>query len=279
MRVYIGLAALAVLSACGGTGGTGVTPAPNPNGPPVQGITLPGGIVGHTYTANAARTTYDPAVPLNKSPVSAVKESVKFLSDTVVELTMPGSTTPITLTLDPAQDKFVDASGQTKFWITNTLDGGLTYSHNLLYFFVDDFSGANVFYDTFVHGNRTQTAVMPTSGTATYAGVVQMFDGTGPASKTNGTFNLAANFGGQVSGTLAGILPADTSLSFDLVPVMINGNGFVTGLTSVGNATTVNANSLINGKFFGHDASEIGGTVVLDTSAGTASGVFGGAVP
>ncbi len=278
MRVYLGLAALAALAACGGTGGSGVTPAPNPNGPPVQGITLPGGIVGHTYTANAARTEYDPAAPTPSSNVSAVKESVKFLSDTVVELTMPGAT-PLTLTLDPAQNKFVDASGLTKFWITNTLDGGLTYSHNLLYFFVDDFSGANVFYDTFVHGNRTPTASMPLNGTATYAGAVQMYDGTGPGSKTNGTFSLTANFGGQVSGTLAGILPADTSLSFDLVPVTINGNGFVTGLTSVGGATTVNANSLINGRFFGHDASEVGGTVILDTTSGTASGVFGGAVP
>jgi C-lobe and N-lobe beta barrels of Tf-binding protein B len=278
MRVYLGLAAVAALSACGGTGGSGVTPAPNPNGPPVMGVNIPGGIVGRTFTANTASTESDPANPSSSSRVFAIQEKVKFLSATQAEVSF-GSNAPITVTYSAADDAFVD-SGQTIYLrVLNTLDG-VTRSRNLLYFFVSDYSGANTYFDAFVHGNRTPVASMPTTGQATYSGSVDMIDGTGLSSETIGSFNLTADFvNSQIGGTLTGVLPANTALSFDLVPGTISGNGFITGLTSVGNATTVNANSIINGRFFGHDASEVGGTILLDTTAGNASGAFGGAVP
>jgi C-lobe and N-lobe beta barrels of Tf-binding protein B len=269
MKHYCMAAVLAALSACGGSGGSGVSQD-------VMGVNIPGGVVGRQFVANAASVEYDSASPSPNSPVTSIQESVKFISATQAELTI-GNGAPITLVYDATSNFFVDSTGNFFLAITDSLDG-VTHSKEHLYFLISDFSNPVTYYDSFVHGNRTPVSSMPTSGQAVYSGVVDMIDGTGLQSETIGSFNLTADFvNSQISGSLFGVLPADTSLTFDLVPVTINGNGFITGLTSTG--TTVNGNSLVNGRFFGPTAGEVGGTIVLDTAAGTAAGIFGSSTP
>ncbi len=278
MRHYCIAAALAALSACGGSGGSGVVPPANPNGPAVMGVNIPGGVVGRQFTANAASAEIDPATPGSTGTVFEYQAKLKFTSATQATLD-PGTGSLIALTYDAMLGMFVDASGEWRVGVYNNINGE-TPTTDMLYFLVlnDPASGFR-YVDGFVHGNRTAIAAMPITGTATYSGLTATVAGDGQ--QALGSFTLNADFAGStVDGTLNGLLASDPTLIFAFVAVPINGNGFIGDLISVGNLTTVNAaNSRINGRFFGPTAGEVGGTIVLDTAAGNAAGIFGGSTP
>lgn len=129
---------------------------------------------------------------------------------------------------------------------------------------------------SWIAGTLTSNINMPTTGTASYAGMVQgVAYESGQLKSLNGTTSLNADFAANtVSGSLtvnyanAGGVYASTNLS----GVSITGNQFGGGLTGSG----VN-NGTIDGAFFGTSASEVGGKWQLDKTNGSkATGVFSG---
>ncbi len=274
MRRVIAVAALAALSACGG-GGTTTTTVP------VMGVTIPGGVVGRSFSATAARVETDTANPGSTSSAVAAKnhEAVRFLSSTTASVTFSGAA-PVTVTYDATLGMFTDPTGTVVMGVYDNL-GGVTNVTNMLFFVVADLptTGTQV-YDQFVQGNLTPAASMPTTGAATYAGAVSTRDGSGATAL--GSFQFNATFGApgssSLTGTLTGALPADPTLVLNLTPVTFSGNSFVTGLTTTTPGVTTTGSQVI-GRFFGPSGSEVGGSVILDTSLGTAAGVFGGSAP
>jgi C-lobe and N-lobe beta barrels of Tf-binding protein B len=274
MRRVIAVAALAALSGCGG-GGTTTTTVP------VMGATIPGGVVGRSFSATAARVETDTANPTNTSSAVVAKnhEAVRFLSRTKASVTFSGAA-PVTVTYNSALGMFSNPTGTVVMGVYDNL-GGVTNVKDMLFFVVASLpaTGTQV-HDAFVQGNLTPTASMPITGTATYAGAVSTRDGSGATAM--GTFQFNATFGAAgsstMTGTLTGALPADPSLVLSLTPVTFSGNSFVTALTTTAPGVTTTGSQLI-GRFFGPSGNEVGGSVIIDTSLGTAAGVFGGSAP
>ena len=129
------------------------------------------------------------------------------------------------------------------------------------------------------------TTSMPTSGTATYSGVV-FGKGTDPALTSGnvtlgGTGQLSANFGaGTLSTTLnLSATPTAGGAATSLGSYVFPGN--ISGSTITGSFNTQSANGTLNGSFFGPNAAEVGAVFNLQVQALTAqagylSGVFVG---
>ena len=125
-------------------------------------------------------------------------------------------------------------------------------------------------------GNATPTAQMPTT-TATYTGTFQGNGVTASSANANtlgavyGDVSLTANFGaGTVNGAITNIRKVDTGYpgmpveSFDInIAGSITGNAYQGTAAYVGAGTSTNS-SMVNGAFYGANAKETAGAVVVD---------------
>ncbi|MCB1883793.1 MAG: transferrin-binding protein-like solute binding protein [Geminicoccaceae bacterium] len=135
---------------------------------------------------------------------------------------------------------------------------------------------------TYYGGLRTDSAAMPTTGTAAYAGAVDAIEYDAASrlvvNDLTGAASLAADFGNnKLSGSMSLVQEnGDAWGTLKLGTVAITGNGFKGGITSNRGHKT----GSVDGHFFGPNADEIGGQFGIGAgSSGTATteirGAFG----
>lgn len=141
-------------------------------------------------------------------------------------------------------------------------------------------------YGRLVDGSRTPSASMPTSGNATYSGVVEGFevpadDSLYPGSEWYwGNAMLTADFGaGSISGTFDGITDADDEVVDGTMTfsATVSGNTLSASDLSGSGAFAGYANGSVEGAFYGPGAAEVGGVFEAAdaTSTNLTSGWFG----
>ncbi len=243
----MGFAALAALTACGGTTTGSVQPVK----------VVAGRAQSLNFSQPSASTSVDNVV-------------VTYVSATTLDVATKNQVSR--LNYDPMLGYYVSSDGSTLLAITSSI-GGMAPSQNVEYYFmVKNDPVFTPFILNFAAGNTTLVANIPTAS-ATYLGKAEMIDAF--QNTAIGDVTLIADLsGGFVLGSTTGILPADTTLSFQFNG-SANSDGSVNGNMLAGSPNVTVSNSFFYGNFFGPSGDEIAGTISLNTSSGSAIGVFG----
>ncbi len=222
-------------------------------------------ITGRTFSQNAS--TVGVALLGDPGGVSSDAVTVSFTSDTNVTVNVGGSS--LFLTRQP-DDTYADFGGTNVLAVGTLLQDGPVTPDILYFTLVTDQTSRPLDTMFFVDGNRTSLSGLPSSF-ATYTGAVKTMNQN--IEFGAGTINLNVDFaGGQVAGTLSGVLPGNPGASMSIDPTNLSGTSFGSTLSSAD--VTINSSS-IDGQFFGSNADQVGGGLYLETPTEFVGGLYG----
>lgn len=261
LSLAIAISSALALTACGGGGSSGGSTAqpstpvvkPNPTNPTNQAGTGNNG----SNTGNTKPNTNNPA----KTQISGESLVVNTKADTDGKFVNTNTDNINTLNVD-GKTFNIGSPNIVSGTFTNTNDAKFnttisgTHMKYAKYGFVRDKNAQMEYY--FYQGEKTPTANVPTTGTATYKGQSIYACETCNGQIVHGTSEFNVDFGKKtLSGSISNAKASNIALN-----ATISGNSF-NGKNSAGTET--------RGAFFGDKAQEISGTYVNNEKA------FGGA--
>lgn len=243
-------------TACGGGGGGLVDGAP---------------VSFANYTSNpiiASQGNFLTTSLLNSGTVTTTNTGISF--DTQSDYaTASAQIDGVDITLNrTSETTWESGDGAYMAEVMNNLSG-LTGTGDVYFLSLTNADG-----DVFVTTDGFNKADPPTTGTATYNGVVSTHGVNGSTASGAITLNVDfANTTGGLTGSLSGLFPGSPISDFDLIATDVPAQSEVFSTTLTSSDTTVTS-SRITGQFYGANAAQLAGDLAVHTTSGDMAGHY-----